>query len=107
MARDTVLHSYDDTLFIPALYSPTEFLSTFYSSLTRESSLVLVSLPVFFLVLAAMAALVALPSLLVSRLDSRISEQEEVLSDQADILQILGDTRESLHDQPRHHVEWS
>ena len=43
--------------------SPAQFLSTFYSSLTRESTLVLLSLPVFFMVLAALASLVALPTI--------------------------------------------
>lgn len=43
--------------------SPAQFLSAFYGSLTRESGLVLVTLPVILLLAALMASLLALPTL--------------------------------------------
>ena len=43
--------------------SVSEFLTAFYGSLTRESSLVLVSLPLMFLILALISSLVSLPTL--------------------------------------------
>merc|ERR1711971_801977 len=74
--------------------SPAEFFSTFYSSLTRESSLVLVTLPAFLLVLASLASLIALPSLLMTR--ARLSDQE------LETAEILESVEESPFDEPRY-----
>ena len=76
------------------IFSPAEFFSTFYSSLTRESSLVLVTLPAFLLVLAVLASLIALPSLLMAR--ARLSDQE------LETAEILESVEESSFDQPRY-----
>ena len=60
----------------------------------------LVTLPVVLLALAALASLIALPSLLVTR--ARLTDQLTRVSEEQAELETLVSVQESLYDEPRY-----
>lgn len=60
----------------------------------------LVTLPVVLLALAALASLIALPSLLVAR--ARLTDKLTRVSEQEAELETLASVQESLYDEPRY-----
>jgi len=86
--------------------TPGQFISTFYNSLTRESTLVLLSLPLFFSVLAGFALLVSIPSLASYLLKRNLERQdgENLPHDQEYVLSTLDDNYYDDVDEPRYYI---
>ena len=84
-----------------------QFISTFYNSLTRESTLVLLSLPLFFSVLAGFALLISIPSLATYLLKRNLDRQDGEYStlDQEYVLSNLDENYfDDAFDEPRYYI---
>jgi len=87
--------------------TPGQFISTFYNSLTRESTLVLLSLPLFFSVLAGFALLISIPSLATYLLKRNLDRQDGEYStlDQEYVLSNLDENYfDDAFDEPRYYI---
>ena len=81
--------------------SPSQFFSTFYSSLTRESSLVLISLPVMFLILTILTSLVSLPTLITMIATSFIQRRVDHVQHQEQVVELIKNTDYTNFEDPR------
>ena len=82
-----------------------QFLSTFYNSLTRESTVVLLTLPLILLMMTLLATLVSLPTLVtfLATSYSRADNIDDIHTKDYDEVLSYIDNQESTYNDPRYY----
>ena len=82
-----------------------QFLSTFYNSLTRESTVVLLTLPLILLIMTLLATLVSLPTLVtfLATSYSRADNIDDIHTKDYDEVLSYIDNQESTYNDPRYY----